>query len=59
MPYNPWEKVEEVPMKETIKKVDGKHVVYPEKGGKRLGPHTSKEKAEKQLAAIEISKNKK
>ena len=53
-------KVEEVPpMKETIKKVDGKHVVYPKKGGKRLGTHTTKEKAQKQLAAIEISKNKK
>ena len=52
-------KVEEVPIEETIKKVGGKHVVYPEKGGKRLGTHTSKEKAEKQLAAIEISKNKK
>lgn len=52
-------KVEEVPMKETIKKVDGKHVVYPKKGGKRLGTHPTREKAEKQLAAIEISKNKK
>lgn len=52
-------KVEEVPIEETIKKVDGKHVVYPKKGGKRLGTHTTKEKAQKQLAAIEISKNKK
>jgi len=52
-------KVEEIAIKETIKKVDGKHVVYPKKGGKRLGTHTTREKAEKQLAAIEISKNKK
>jgi len=45
-----------VPIDETIKKVDGKYAVYPKKGGKRLGTHTSKEKAQKQLAAIEISK---
>ena len=41
---------------ETIKKVDGKYVVYPKSGGKRLGTHDSEEKAKKQLAAIEISK---
>jgi hypothetical protein len=41
---------------ETIKKVGGKHVVYPKSGGKRLGTHDSEEKAQKQLAAIEISK---
>ena len=52
-------KVEEVPIEETIKKVGGKHVVYPKKGGKRLGTHSTKEKAQKQLAAIEISKKKK
>lgn len=41
---------------ETIKKVDGKFVVYPKKGGKRLGTHTTKKAAQKQLVAIEISK---
>ena len=41
---------------ETIKKVDGKYVVYPNSGGKRLGTHDTEEKAKKQLAAIEISK---
>ena len=41
---------------ETIKKVDDKWVVYPKKGGKRLGTHDTKEKALKQLAAIEINK---
>lgn len=41
---------------EIIKKVGDKYAVYPEKGGKRLGTHDSKEKAKKQLAAIEISK---
>jgi len=43
-------------LSETIKKVDGKWVVYPKKGGKRLGTHATKEKALKQLAAIEINK---
>ena len=43
---------------EVIKKVDGKYVVYPKKGGKRLGTHDTEEKAKKQLAAIEISKSK-
>jgi hypothetical protein len=41
---------------ETIKKVDGKYVVYPKKGGKRLGTHASKAAALKQLGAIEASK---
>ena len=43
-------------IKEVIKKVDGKYVVYPKSGGKRLGTHDTEEKAKKQLAAIEISK---
>jgi len=42
---------------EVIKKVDGKYVVYPKDGGKRLGTHDTMEAAQKQLAAIEISKN--
>lgn len=41
---------------ETIKKVDGKYVVYPKKGGKRLGTHSSRASALKQLGAIEASK---
>lgn len=43
---------------ETIKKVDDKYVVYPKKGGKRLGTHSTKAAALKQLAAIEINKGK-
>lgn len=41
---------------ETIKKIDGKYVVYPKKGGTRLGTHNSLSSAKKQLAAIEASK---
>lgn len=41
---------------EIIKKIDGKYVVYPKSGGKRLGTHDTEEGAKKQLAAIEISK---
>ena len=41
---------------ETIKKIDGKYVVYPKKGGPRLGTHNSLSSAKKQLAAIEASK---
>jgi hypothetical protein len=47
---------EEDDIEETIEKVGDKYVVYPKKGGKRLGTHTSKKKALKQLAAIEINK---
>jgi len=43
-------------VKETIRKVDGKYVVYPEKGGKRLGTHSSRKAAEKQLTAIHLNK---
>jgi len=41
---------------ETIKKVDGKWVVYPKSGGDRLGTHTTYKDALKQLQAIEASK---
>jgi len=43
-------------LEETIKQVGDKWVVYPKKGGKRLGTHDTKEKAKAQLAAIEINK---
>jgi hypothetical protein len=43
---------------ETIKKVNGKYVVYPKGGGDRLGTHDTLSAAKKQLAAIEISKHK-
>jgi len=45
-------------LNETIEKQGGKYVVYPKKGGKRLGTHDTEEKALKQLAAIEINKAK-
>jgi len=43
------------PVKEMIKKVGSKYNVYSKKG-KKLGSHPSKKKAQKQMAAIEISK---
>jgi len=43
---------------ERIEHVDGEWVVYPKKGGKRLGTHKTKRAALRQLAAIEISKQK-
>lgn len=43
-------------LQEKIKKENGEYVVYPKKGGKRLGTHKTKKEALKQLAAIEISK---
>ena len=45
-------------IEETIKKIDDEYVVYPKKGGKRLGTHKTEKAAKKQLAAIEISKAK-
>jgi hypothetical protein len=45
-------------IREKIKKIGNKYVVYPKKGGKRLGTHSTKKAAKKQLAAIEISKSK-
>lgn len=43
---------------EVTKHVGDKYVNYPEKGGKRLGTFPTKKAAQKQLAAIEISKQK-
>ena len=43
-------------LQETIRKIDDKYVVYPEKGGKRLGTHPTKKAAEKQLTAIHLNK---
>ncbi len=42
-------------LEEMIKKVGSKYNVYSKKG-KKLGSHPSKKKAQKQMAAIEISK---
>ena len=41
---------------ETIRKVDGKYAVYPKGGGKRLGTHSSRKAAERQLTAIHLNK---
>ena len=46
---------DEMSLQEMIKKVGGKYNVYSKKG-KKLGSHASKKKAQKQMAAIEISK---
>ena len=53
----PGEKTNEE-IEETIKEIDDEYVVYPKKGGKRLGTHKTEKAAKKQLAAIEISKAK-
>jgi hypothetical protein len=45
-------------VEETVTKIGDKYVVYPKKGGKRLGTHSTKTAALKQLAAIEINKGK-
>ncbi len=47
-----------VSINERIEKVGGDYVVYPKSNGHRLGTHDSKKDALKQLAAIEISKQK-
>jgi hypothetical protein len=43
---------------EKIKKIGDKWVLYPKKGGDRLGTHSSKKGAENQETAINISKAK-
>jgi hypothetical protein len=43
-------------IRETIRKIGDEYVVYPKRGGKRLGTHKTKAAAEKQLTAIHISK---
>jgi len=48
-------KQNEMSLQEMIKKVGKKYNVYSKKG-KKLGSHPSKKKAQKQMAAIEISK---
>ena len=42
-----------------IRKVGSKFVVYPKAGGERLGTHSTKAAAERQLRAIEASKARK
>jgi hypothetical protein len=44
-------------VKEIVKKVDNKYVVYSKKGNKRLGTHNTKSAADKQLKAIHIQQN--
>lgn len=41
-----------------IKKKGSKYVVTDSSGKKKLGAHSTKEEAQKQIAAIEISKKK-
>jgi hypothetical protein len=41
---------------EEIRKINGKYVVYPKGGGKRLGTHGTRAEAEKQLTAIHLNK---
>lgn len=55
MSLNSLMEAKEKNVKEGVKKVGKKYAVYSKKG-KRLGTHTSKAKANKQMAAIEISK---
>ena len=55
-PGGGWVRVNTKGMFETIKKVDGKYVVYPKSGGDRLGTHDTYEDALNQLQAIEASK---
>lgn len=43
-------------VREVIRKVGDEYAVYPKKGGKRLGTHSTRKAAEKQLAAIHINK---
>lgn len=44
-------------VRETIRKIGDEYVVYPEKGGKRLGTHSTRKAAEKQLTAIHLQQH--
>ena len=43
-------------VREVIRKVGDEYAVYPKGGGKRLGTHSTKAAAEKQLTAIHLNK---
>lgn len=43
-------------IRETIRKIGDEYVVYPKRGGKRLGTHKTKAAAEKQLTAIHLNR---
>ena len=43
-------------VREVIRKVGDEYAVYPKKGGKRLGTHSTRKGAEDQMTAIHISK---
>jgi hypothetical protein len=42
-------------IRETIRKIGDEYVVYPKRGGKRLGTHSTKAAAEKQVTAIHLN----
>lgn len=44
-------------VRETIRKIGDEYVVYPEKGGRRLGTHSTRKAAEKQLTAIHLQQH--
>ena len=43
-------------IKEIIRKIGDEYAVYPKSGGKRLGTHSTRKAAEKQLTAIHLNK---
>ena len=44
-------------IRETIRKIGDEYVVYPKRGGKRLGTHSTRAAAKKQLQAIHIQQH--